>query len=464
MRRAHLVLAFVPLLLSGLEPAAATPPVAVIPAEREDLLREMLVGGQPAGCRLESVDVDRAIVRAHYTCGTAPASLELHHPAAHPDDPRAGAIGTSHFVVRAGTPPPPPALLQAVAAQVRAREDGWTWAFSEGKRVPERASAEAPEEAPPKADPSPPVDPDAPPEADPPPPVDPDAPPEADPSPPVDPDAPPPFTAEQSDRYQEILDAYRRRRMPQAFDLALALARENPHHGTLGMLVASLAGQNLNPRAAEDWVTRADAQPDDPLLQFVAGVALHYTGHERARSEAEKRAYYERALVYLERARPDLDFEPRLYIYLAVSHFRLGHQEAAETFIEEAVQLGPHDPDAFYCRAEIYQHKDIERSLEDLDRYIEIMARNLAKGAMSTASKENRVLRMKAHLEAVARGDADPEEIFDPVGTLADKLAAAAIDRPAPFLAAAALAGLILVGAAVGWIRRRRVRGAGTTP
>ena len=114
------------------------------------------------------------------------------------------------------------------------------------------------------------------------------------------------------------------------------------------------------------------------MKQFVAGVGAHYYAHQSAPTKEAKRPYYEIALTYLSRAESAYAAEPRLWIYLAVSNFRLGRQREAEALIEKAVALGADDPDAYYCRAEIFQHQNLARSLADLDLYIEQMKKNEA--------------------------------------------------------------------------------------
>jgi hypothetical protein len=164
-----------------------------------------------------------------------------------------------------------------------------------------------------------------------------------------------------------------------------------------------------------ELTTDADRSPDDVLKQFVAGVGAHYFAHQSGTSKDEKSAYYALALKYLSRANPAYASEPRLWIYLAVSNFRLGHQAEAEALIERAVALGADDPDAYYCRAEIFQRKNLTRSLADLDFYLDRMKKNEASSGITAPEKNARVQRMKDYLLAVSRGEREPVELFDPV-------------------------------------------------
>lgn len=223
------------------------------------------------------------------------------------------------------------------------------------------------------------------------------------------------LTAAQATRYEQGLRHYQQRDYPQAIETYTALARENTCCGVLGMVVASYASTAPDPARATAAAADADAHLDDTLKQFIAGVLAHYAAHVSARSREEKLPLYEQAIRYLERARPAYSFEPRVFIYLAVSHFRLGHQALAEQYIERAVQLAQDDPDAYYCRAEIFQRTNVRRSIEDINTYLRTNAENEARGAVSDPGKTARVRAMLDHLVAVSQGRADPEEIFDPV-------------------------------------------------
>lgn len=223
------------------------------------------------------------------------------------------------------------------------------------------------------------------------------------------------LTAAQEARYQAGLRAYQQHRYPEAIRIYMDLARDNHCCGVLGMVVASLASTAPTPERAAAAAREADAAPDDILKQFVAGVLAHYAAHVNGRDQEEKSRLYTQAIRYLERTRGTLTEEPRLYIYLGVSNFRLGRQREAEEFIERAVQLAAHDPDAYYCRAEIFQRVNVRRSIADIDTYLRMNAENEARGAIGDPGKTERVRLMRAHLIAVSEGRAQPQELFDPV-------------------------------------------------
>lgn len=216
-------------------------------------------------------------------------------------------------------------------------------------------------------------------------------------------------------RHEAGFRAFRNDRMEESLQIFSELMRDNPRAGALGMVVASVAGQLLTEKKVEQFRQQAESHPEDVLQRFIAGVAMHYYAHTRATTVEEKLRYYRDCLPYLEPAITVYPTEPRVYIYLAVTNFRLGNQQLAEEYIERAVALNSKDPDAFYCRAEIFQRTQVERSLRDLRYYIALQALLVKHGAVVSASKEKRVRAMLAHLIAVRDGHADPKEIFDPV-------------------------------------------------
>ena len=356
------------------EPSAAVEPgpaVLVIPAGREAVIQRLVgaEGATAAGCRFQSAAIEVTVVRASYDCPgvEGPVGIELRAP-----DPASPALArTRHFRIVAGTGPVAPAPFVAWLEQnVRAHEGTWEWA----RALRDTAMAE-----------------------------------EERPEPPDEPPVDPAYLR----RYEEIDALYRQARHEEALAIALDLARENPRYGgILAMVVANLAPQSPDAERVAALVRAADERPDDPLSQFVAAIAAHYSGHYTAQTREEKKRLYRLAIRYLERTRPAFDFEPRVHIYLAVSHFRLEHQELAEAHIEDALRMDRKDPDAYYCRAEIWQRKDPARALQDLERYIEIMS---GEEHVAMGEKSQTVLRMRDRLQARIRGESDDEELWDPL-------------------------------------------------
>lgn len=215
--------------------------------------------------------------------------------------------------------------------------------------------------------------------------------------------------------YFEAVRLHEHGKNEEALAIFMQVARKDPRGGPLGRIVASLASQKPPWERIERAIREAEAAPDDPLLQFVAGVGCHYYAHQSAESLEQKRDLYTRCITYLEKVRELYAFEPRIYIYLAVSNFRIGRQEEAEALIEQAVQLDAKDPDAFYCRAEIFQRKDLSRSIQDLDHYLGATKSLTPQQRRNSRNKIQRVEDMRDYLIAIKEGRAQPAELFDPM-------------------------------------------------
>jgi tetratricopeptide (TPR) repeat protein len=397
--------------------------VKVIPPGQEKMLGAILGGDAlPEHCKLDHASIERTKVVAAYGCGERKATLALHHPA----DPEAAAPAarTTKFAVVAGADAPRP-LVDEIARRLAAEEKAWSWVSAE---APGLGVAPAGPTAPTTASAA--------------------------------------FTPEQSEAFMVGVKLFREGQMAQAFERFRDLARTAPENGVLGMVVASLASTTPSPEAVDRFTAEADAHPDDTLAQFVAGVAAHYCGHQRGQTRAEKLAYYERTIKYLSRARPKYDFEPRVYVYLGVSHFRLGHQQEAEQLIEAAVPLAKNDPDVFYCRGEIFQRTNPARSIADIRTYLSMSDALEKQGVQRNQAKHQRVKEMLVHLEAVQRGAAQPEDLFDPLPTAAAASSPALPPQPhRAFTTPGTFGGLALVaglGGAVAWmLAQRKKRRAG---
>jgi tetratricopeptide (TPR) repeat protein len=402
-------------LLGGGAAASASP---VIPPGQEQLLGQMLGINEVLadGCKLDTAEVKLSQVEVKYDCAGGARRLVLRHPSS--SEP--SLAKTAAFAIGDGGGATA-ALVDAVLSRATPRQAGFRWI------TPERAKTE-----------------------------------------PVAPHAPPPGEAprdpreaELRDRYLKGFELFKERRHEEALAYFLEMARANADYsGVLGMVVANLAPTKLDAAKVAEYVRAAEAAPADPLAQFVAGVAAHYSSHYRAESADEKKDLYRKAIHYLERARPAFDNEPRVFIYLAVSHFRLGQQEQAEAHIEKAVTLDHQDPDAFYCRAEIYQRKDPAKAVADIEKYLELMKLTETQGSPAAPEKTARVRRMADHLRAVQRGEAAPTELWDPL-TAGSEGAVAAIASPSPRNLAGVvgvIGALAILSAVAGtlWLRRRK--------
>ncbi|MFT3767569.1 MAG: hypothetical protein QM820_19110 [Minicystis sp.] len=396
---------------------ADDPFVKVIPPGNEKLLGEILGGASlPEKCALDRASIERTKVVAAYDCGGRKATVALHHPS----DPEAAAPAakTAQFalVIKGDAPR---ALVDEIARRLAAQDKTWRWVAAEapGLGVPEAGAHPDGPSAPTTASAA--------------------------------------FTPEQSEEFIAGVKLYREGKMQEAFERFRALAAKVPENGVLGMVVASLASTSPTPETVDRLTAEADARPGDTLAQFVAGVAAHYCGHRHGKTRAEKAAYYERAIKYLARTRPKYDFEPRVYVYLGVSHFRLGHQKEAESLIEAAIPLAKNDPDVFYCRGEIFQRTNLARSITDIRTYLEMSDALEKQGVQRNQAKHERVKQMLAHLEAVQRGAAQPEDLFDPLPAPA---APAPPPQPSRALASPGVFGAALAAGlgALAWLLTQR--------
>lgn len=383
----------------------------VVPPGREALLETMLCkGALPPGCACGAVKIAGGTVDAAYTCPDAPdAAVRLAHVSAGD----AQSLKTTQFSISATSAKTPPALLTALAASVTAQEAGWQWVLA----VPalpnaETATAEGVEAG---------------------------------------------WTPESRREFAEGAGLLRSGQREKALAVFLKLARETkkPRPSVLGHTVSALASLAPNEADVAKYAKEADAHPDDLLAQFLAGVSAHYCGHRNEPTRAAKLKMYEKAIVYLNRTLPAYADEPRVHIYLAVSHYRLGHQAEAEKEIEAAVALGDRDADAFYCRAEIWHKKDVNKALLDIKKYLSITEPEGTKRSDSLVSdtKQQRVHGMQETLSKLKPGEAVPEDLFDPIMVERPQAEGAATRWFAPSVIILAVIGGALIAL---WLQKRK--------
>ena len=357
----------------------------VVPPGQERLLGAMVGVGDvelPGGCRLVNASTVKSVVRLAYTCGEPATELAL---LLYPPDHRGPSLGaTTKFVLAAAASPAPAVpegFVTALLARIRAGEGQWYWMKVRGDHQAAESHLL-----------------------------------------PTPPPAPAPSGEALDPRHVGLFERgaalYREQKHAEALALFLELGRENHRFGgVLGMIVANLAPTKPDAARVAQYVAEADAAPDDLLAQYVAGVAAHYSSHYIADTAAQKQALYETCIRYLERTRPAFDFEPRVFIYLGVSHYRLGHQAEAEAMIERGVEIAEHDPDAYYCRAEIFHRKDVARSLADLETYLVMTRKFASAGGWAADEKIRRVEEMRDYLQRIQAGDEPLAEIFDPLAS-----------------------------------------------
>jgi len=105
----------------------------VIPPGQEELLLAMLGRGisLPDRCTLSDGKIERTIIKATYTCPLGDVVIELSHPRHAPET----ATETERFALIVDSGSPPDSLLDAVAANVRARESAFVWLREDGGDV-----------------------------------------------------------------------------------------------------------------------------------------------------------------------------------------------------------------------------------------------------------------------------------------------------------------------------------------
>ncbi len=390
----------------------------VLPAGQEATVRSLLGQGAPvAGCTLERAEIAATAVVSHWRCAEVAAEVAAvvtlrRDPAA------AGGVAVD-------APAAPAALRDAL--QKAAADQGSALKWAEQAPAPAAATATQPE---PKRL------------------------------------AHPDWPAGVEALYDETELMMRDGQTWQRIDRLMEAARQEPDSLVLGRLVVAAAervGQADGPAWVDDLLARSDAQPLDTVLQFTAGVAVHYRGHTRGATLAAKRADYERAIVRLERVKQKYDHNARLWLYLAVSYLRTGRQPEARQAIDRAVAVDPgSDADVYYCRAEVWHRADPKRALADIERYQSQMKLNRAAGAWSGPGKEERVEAMRQYIQRVVDGKAQlpsaQEDLFDPLRPAAAREAME--PQPSPWLLwGGGLALVALVLAVFGWRRRNSSAG-----
>jgi hypothetical protein len=107
--------------------AASAPPTAgprrVIPPGNERVALEMLSGHLPKDCEFGGASISTTFVVARYRCAGREVNIELHDVS----EAQGALEKTREFALLASPAPAPPDLVQAVKANVLAREANWRW-------------------------------------------------------------------------------------------------------------------------------------------------------------------------------------------------------------------------------------------------------------------------------------------------------------------------------------------------
>ncbi len=191
-------------------------------------------------------------------------------------------------------------------------------------------------------------------------------------------------------------------RLREAIETLHDLARKYPERdivlGRIAGLLNFLADEAANdPRkkadldAIEARMRAASKDPNDLVARFVVATRAYYAGH------------LPEALPQLEALAKSGSRDPRIPLYLAMTHFWLGHQAEAQTLIQHAVEIGPSDPDVFYCRSQIVRKVNLPLAIADLERYEAMTTRPWSVGPKRKAE------RVEAELAFMKRGELPPD-------------------------------------------------------
>jgi len=111
-------------------------------------------------------------------------------------------------------------------------------------------------------------------------------------------------------------------------------------------------------------------------------------------------ADYLKSIHYMEQVRKVVEQDPRVYVYLSLDHFYLGHQELAEQLAEKAVEVGREvDPDAYYVRSIVVRRTDLDQAVRDIEIYLKLSE---GKGKVKKPEKE---AWLRQELEKLKRGE-----------------------------------------------------------
>lgn len=232
------------LLATWLFPAVANAEWVIAPGHEAAIERLLGQGVELAGCRYTAAAIAKGTIEATYQCGDTAQQVVLRHPTAElPGSQIAGAwrVASSHL-----------ALVAALQTRLTAEPDSGLWQDI-APHVVQPAAA----------------------------------------TPTADGKTVPPLPPDVERRYRATDVAMQSDRAWEMYDEILALVRQHPHPVLMGRLVVACAAVASHPegRARVDaLIADADANPQDSLKHFIAGVAVHYRGHVRGESGSRNRS------------------------------------------------------------------------------------------------------------------------------------------------------------------------------
>ncbi|MSQ84399.1 MAG: tetratricopeptide repeat protein [Myxococcales bacterium] len=143
--------------------------------------------------------------------------------------------------------------------------------------------------------------------------------------------------------------------------------------------------------AIEERMRLAARDPADIVARFIVATRAYYAGK------------LDEAVPLLAELNKSNNRDPRLPLYLAMAHFWLGHQQQAQLIIQRAVEIGPSDPDVFYCRSQIVRSVNLPLAIRDLERY-----EGMTKQPWSIGPAQKSA-RVEAELQFMRKGELPPD-------------------------------------------------------
>lgn len=187
-----------------------------------------------------------------------------------------------------------------------------------------------------------------------------------------------------------------------AIEVLHDLSKKHPERDIVLGRIAGLINF-LTDEAGRDSIKKADLQAIEARMRAAAAESNDVV----ARFIVATRAYYagrlEEALPQLEALLTSGNRDPRIPLYTAMAHFWLGHQEKAQKLIQHAVDIGPSDPDVFYCRSQIVRSVNLPLAIADLERYEAMTTQPWSVGPKQKAA------RVEAELAFMRRGELPPD-------------------------------------------------------
>lgn len=179
------------------------------------------------------------------------------------------------------------------------------------------------------------------------------------------------------------------------WDRLMALQPEYP--SALGLYITTyLVGGRLAPDTIPAWTAKADAAPDDPVLNYLAAIVLYYKAND-----THLPADYAKTIPYFERVVAKIpQHQPRAWMYLGMAHFFNGNQDKAERILDDLEPYTYHEPDINYCRSLVYRKTNSKRAIAEMEKFLEVFL-----GEDRPGFGPEKVQKAKDDLEAMRRGE-----------------------------------------------------------